>query len=224
MSKLLKLNNEFEWPTKEGMFYVLTSKGLMICRNHQFYESCVPARGRGPSGLEEVDPFILPNFPVIPRAVFETIVGFFSHVANTHGTEASASLTYDMETKEVGMVIPKQKANRVHVSYEPPVLPEGVVQFGDVHSHVFGMAYPSGTDVHDEEHVPGIHIIVGNLDKDPPGFYAAAVVDQQRFKLEIDELLEEPYVCLGGFDMGWMDNIEITPDPPMKWIEGAWGW
>ena len=53
----LKTRSQTPWPEKEKMFYLLAANGLFMCRNHQFFQSCVPA-GSGPGELAGQEAYI----------------------------------------------------------------------------------------------------------------------------------------------------------------------
>ena len=175
---LLKTGPELPWPDDEPIFYVLGRDGLHVCRNHEFFRSCVPAV-RGPSELEEQGSFLTPRFPRIPRAVFELAVGFFDRVADRHGSEAAVLLAWDRAAQRVRLVVPDQTATMsrgweghgtpIGVHYVPPTnLPTDWVPFGDIHSHVHFAAYASYTDREDETHSAGLHVVVGRIHCEPP--------------------------------------------------------
>ena len=167
---LLKTDAELQWPEDERMFYVLGSDGLHLCRNHPFFRSCVPATG-GPGELEPQERFLESRFPIVPQDLFEQVVGFFAAVGELHGAEAAAMLYWDPEESRVRIVVPEQQVTVVRYSdgftspiglfYQPPTdLPGHWVLFGDIHSHVNLSAYCSHTDMADEAHFPGVHIVV----------------------------------------------------------------
>jgi len=66
--------------------YVLSSSGLYLCRHHRFFQSCVPAP-RWPRELRPHSASLRLNYPKIPRAQFELVVGFFAKVAKRYSAE-----------------------------------------------------------------------------------------------------------------------------------------
>ncbi len=217
---LLKNSPDVPWPERTGVFYLLGRDGLFLCRNHEFFRSCVPAE-TGPSDLEEQRPFLEPRFPVIPRALFERTVGFFDRVAERHGSEATIVLAYDRTQHCVRLVVPAQTAtvsqgwsgyvSPIGVHYVPPTdLPASWVPFGDVHSHVDYPAYSSTTDVEDESHAAGLHVVIGRIRQEPPEIHVEAVVDGTRFALQANQVIEGYERRRNDFPDEWLDRVKVT--------------
>lgn len=188
----LKTGKEMELP-KDKLFYLLTRDGLFLCRNHDWFQSCVPAK-TGPSDLEEQKSFVNLSYPLIPRALMERAVGFFHLVHEAHGWESALLLVWDRQTKQMDLVCPDQKASAATVKYTIPNLPHHLTLMGDIHCHGRWGATASGIDEDDEFKRPGIHLVVGNVDKEPPELFAAAVVDGHRFELKTPMSLIEDYL------------------------------
>lgn len=179
---------------KDNVSYILSRNGLFVARNQSLLgSSCVPARGY-PCELERQEPYFLPSFPPIPQRVFERIVGFFDIIAMRWAGEAIAHLAWDRNRSRYRVLVPAQVATLgltrsnhpypIGVEYQTPAnLAPGCVVLGDVHSHVDGPAYASRTDQDDEAYAPGLHIIVGRLDQEPPEIKVAVVIDGYRFEL-----------------------------------------
>jgi hypothetical protein len=213
---LLKGDDEaLPWPAAQSTFYVLAQNGLFLCRDHRFFRSCTKMAG-WPSELGEQTPFLTPRFPRLPQRLFEQIVGFFARVAEQHGCEAGVLLYWNRRRSNVELVVPPQVATvttgwkgQVHpigLHYGiPPQLDDERFLFGDVHCHVQGFAFASGTDVHDEMHSPGLHIVVGQIHREPPDLHVEAVVDGTRFELEPEAVIE-------GYQ-------KRDPEVPEEWLE-----
>jgi proteasome lid subunit RPN8/RPN11 len=131
----------------------------------------------------------------------EQMVGFFDRMVTHHGAEAAALIVLEEETGCVRFHVPPQTAQvgvtrrgrqyPIGLTYETDSAPpEGHVVLGDIHSHCYAAAYSSATDRHDEIHRPGLHIVVGCLDWEPPQFRCEFVVDGTRFTVEEDRVLE----------------------------------
>jgi hypothetical protein len=226
-----KTHPELTWPEGERIFYLLAQEGLFICRDTEFFRSCVPAR-RGPSGLSSQQAFLAPRFPRIPRALFESAVGFFDRIAELHGSEAAAIWVWDRREREVRMVVPDQTAtiyrawdgyrSPIGVLYHPPTdLPAHWIPFGDVHSHVDGAAYASGTDKHDEEHGAGLHIVVGRISRDPPEIHVEAVADGQRFALRPGDVIEDYQQRNCDVPREWIDRVGVEESRSYWYSESA---
>ena len=222
----VKREEHFDWPRGPKLFYLLSSSGLFKCRNHEFFRSCVPAQ-RGPAELSGQEPFLQCAFPRIPRELFERVVGFFDRIRELHNAEASVLLAYDRENEAVEVVVPDQTATVSRYSggrqyplglhyYPPTDLPPGWVLFGDIHSHVDLAAYSSATDVHDETHSAGLHIVVGRLYREPAEVHVEAVVDGERFQLRFDDVVEGYQARSSDVPDEWLDRVEVE-------VTSSWG-
>jgi hypothetical protein len=221
---------EIAWPEGERLFYLVAREGLFICRDTEFFRSCVPAP-RGPSALQSQRPLLEPRFPRIPRELFEQAVGFFDRIAELHGSEAAAIWVWDRRERRVRMVVPEQTAtvyrawdgyrSPIGVHYYPPTdLPAHWIPFGDVHSHVDGAAYASGTDKHDEEHGAGLHIVVGRISHEPPEIHVEAVADGERFRLAPGDVIEDYARRDPDVPQEWIDRVEIE-ESRSYWYSGS---
>lgn len=206
---------------------MLGSDGLFICREHEFFRSCAPAR-TGPGDLERQGSFLTPSFPVIPQADFERVVGFFDLVGERHGGEAAVMFFWDREEERVRTVVPEQTATVVRyydgyrsaigLHYEPPTdHPPHWVPFGDAHSHVHMSAYCSHTDKEDESYDAGLHLVVGRISKEPPDIHVDAVADGTRFELELEDVVERYEKRRYDFPAPWMDKVKVD----VSW--STWG-
>ena len=221
---LVKSEKDDPWPEGERLFYLLARDGLYLCRQHEFFRSCVKVEG-GPSELLAHREIFEPRFPTIPRSLIERAVGFHTQIAELHGSESAALFAWDPREQRVKLVVPYQTATMsgyrypIGVHYHPPTtLPEDWVIFGDIHCHVSYAAYASHTDVEDEFHSAGLHIVVGRIWNDPPEFHVEAVVDGQRFRLDLDEIS-------GGYasrrmkvPSQWISRVDIAVP---KWGSGS---
>lgn len=206
------------WPD-DPVFYVLASNGLSLGRNHEMFRSCTRVH-HGPSELAEQESFLEPRYPELPQVLFEQLVGFFSEMAKRHGCEVGAYLICNRETKVVTARVPKQLTTvsesyygslwPIGMEYDnlEPLPPEEMI-FGTIHSHVYGAAYSSGVDVHDELDKPGVHLVVGKLDKEPADFHVEAVVDGARFELDIREVIEGYGTRRDDYPSEWIDRVEV---------------
>jgi proteasome lid subunit RPN8/RPN11 len=219
---LLKIEEELDWPEGVPIFYILGRDGLYLCRNHEFFQSCVKT-DRGPSGLEEQLSFLRPHFPQIPQDLFEQTVGFFARVAERHGSEAAVLLLWDRKNEQVRIVVPPQKATvyRAYDGYRSPIgvhydvpqdLPADWIPFGDIHSHVNFAAYSSATDIADETHAAGLHVVVGRIDREPPEIHVEAVVDRRRFTMTVDGAIEDYEKRELDVPEEWIGRVEIEEE------------
>lgn len=211
----VKTEKDPAWP-QEKVFYLLSRDGLYLCRNHEFFRSCVPAP-RWPSELEDHKTGLELNYPPIPTALVEQAVGFFYKAWRKLGGEACVLLAYNRTRKAVEIIVPQQVAtvsrsqwadNPIGLNYQMPKdLPPDVTVFCDIHSHCDMAAYASGTDEHDETHRTGLHIVVGRIQHEPPQFHAEAVADGKRFRVQTEALLSGYQKRRLDFPAAWMDRI-----------------
>lgn len=201
-------------------YYVLAANGLFLVRNHAFFRSSVPAPSF-PSELGEQHEAFEPRFPKIPRDMLERIVAFFSAVAEAYGAEAGVLLYWDPEASAVHVIAPPQVATitrgyrgrgqPVGLHYEVPHgVPPAWILFGDVHSHAQLAAFASATDQDDEVHAPGLHIVVGEIHREPPSFHVEAVVDERRFTLSLADVVEGYERRATRFPLKWLRRLRVV--------------
>jgi proteasome lid subunit RPN8/RPN11 len=199
----LKMDETMPWP-EDKTFYVLSRDGLFLCRNHQFFSSCVPA-DRWPSELAAQRPFLQFDYPRLPQRLVEQVVGFFDIIGEQYASEAAVLLAWNRETGEIQGLVPEQtgtvgysyygKPYPMDLRYDVPQLPPHLLLIGDIHSHVDGAAYASWTDKADEAYRPGLHLVVGRIRDEPPEFYCAVVADGTRFRVQDLARVMEGYRC-----------------------------
>ena len=230
----VKTDPNMPWPS-DPSFYLLTANGLFLCRNHEFFSSCVAAR-RWPGELALQQRGLTLRYPPIPKAEFERIVGFFGQIAEIHGSEAAVLLVWDRSREVVRVVVPDQVAGvsegwsgrryAKDVRYEQPLdLPPHQRVIGSVHSHVEGAAYASATDKDDEAYKPGLHVVVGRISTEPPDLHCEVVVDGSRFTVDPSAVLEGYETRDDGFPPEWIDRVQVEIDrPPYStgWSTGTW--
>jgi hypothetical protein len=215
----LKTGEEMPWPGHEPVFYLLSRNGLFLARNHRFFSSCVPARN-WPADLGPQERFLSIRAPRIPRRYLELAVGFFARVERSCGGEAALHVLWDEKAGRIRFQVPSQVAvvrrdsrgrlSPLALQYEAdePV-PPGCVLLGDIHSHATSPAYCSGTDRLDEEHRPGLHIVVGCVDWEPPEFHLEYVVDGVRFEVKQEDILEGYRRRRLHVPRGWLEKVQV---------------
>jgi len=215
----------------DKLSYLVSSTGMFLCRRHEWFVSATPIR-TWPSDLAPQTGFLEPSYPVVPQVVFERLCGFFRAMAEEHGCEAGAYLVVDRKDGTVDARVPGQIAtmregwrgrmNAVGLEYDSLTdLGPGDAVLGTVHSHVFGPAYASGVDVHDEVDKPGVHIVVGHVDRDPPDFSVEAVVDGERFRLDPESVIEDFAKPRDDFPPAWREAVRVEVQPRWGSVYGA---
>ena len=231
----LKTSAEMPWPDQEGAFYILSRDGLHLCRNQPHFRSSVPAPN-WPSELSTHPTFLSLLHPKIPRAPLELMVGFFHRLASLHGAEAAALLVLDRATGRVRFHVPEQTARvgadsrgrryPIGVSYETePAPPPGCLVVGDIHSHAFAAAYASAVDQHDEAHRPGLHLVVGRIDWEPPEFHCEFVVDGTRFPVQEETILDGYTKRRHDVPRSWIRRVRVELAGPVEdyWDRSGYG-
>lgn len=115
---------------------------------------------------------MIPNLPLIPFKLINTMDAFFRAVHKEHKTEAILMLVYNTDflgtenpAEGWGIIAPKQKNTPAFCDYDPTSvvddLPDNVMLIGSAHSHPEMDAYASGTDHKDQADWDGIHITYG---------------------------------------------------------------
>ena len=79
-------------------------------------------------------------------------------------------------------------------------------------------AYSSQTDKHDEKNRPGLHIVVGRIQSEPPEFHIEVIVDGMRFKVEQNMVLED-YRKRAKVSNEYLNQIDIEN---VNAIRGYW--
>jgi PRTRC genetic system protein A len=217
---LLKTEEDTPWPDDESVFYLLTANGLYLCRNHPFFTSSVPV-SQWPQELAEHAPFLRLRYPRIPQRRFEQIVGFFAIIGESFGAEAAVLLAWDKVRRRFEIIVPPQRSRvsrgwggqcyPLSVEYDMPPLPEDWIWLGDIHSHADEPAFASFTDEKDEQHRPGLHIVVGRILSEPPQFHIEAIVDGMRFRVKNTETVLEGYERRRVSEVPgeWIDQVEV---------------
>ena len=220
-----KLSDDMPWPEHEQVFYLLTRDGCFLCRNHPFFRSSVAAE-KLPSELAKHDGFLRLNYPKLTQRQFERVIGFFDIIGERHGAEAAVLLVWNTKARAVEIVTPPQtsivssswsgRPYPLEVHYEIPPLPPHLMLIGDIHSHVDGAAFASYTDRDDETHRPGLHVVVGRINEEPPEFHVEVVVDRTRFRVNNLSSVVQGYSRRRPREVpqAWIDQVKI-----MTWSE-----
>ena len=203
----LKTDKGMPWP-KDKLFYILSSDGLFLCRNHEWFRSCAPAK-HGPCELEAQEAFAHINYPQVPKLLVEKALSFFRLIFEDKHWESALIIVWNRNTNKMELVCPDQKASSASVKYEIPKLPQHLALIGDIHSHCDFSPEPSLTDKDDEYARPGLHIIAGYIHRKKPEFKCVAVVDGCRFIIgNHAEVLDEPEVIdKKSVPKEWVDKV-----------------
>jgi len=232
----LKLSDNQPWP-EDKVFYYLTKDGMFLCRNNPFFRSSAKT-WKVPKGLAAHNERLTFQFPKLSQQQLELIVGFFSVIAKKQNSEAAILLVWNLESQQVELLCPDQVANvgndyvdwkgkkqmggPMDVKYQIPDMPPNKMVFGDIHSHVTMSAFASSMDMNDEVDKPGIHIVVGKIDKEPPQFHIEATVDGVRFDIRDLESVAEGYEKRNEADVSeeWINKVVCQVYKPKPYKAG----
>jgi hypothetical protein len=154
---------------------------------------------------------LIPDFPVIPANLWSRFIslcfymcppGKKSNSKHDSELEVQICLLRDSETKtKWKIVVPKQKVSGVSVKAKldecidietgekydifPPV---GWLHAGSAHSHNTMEAYFSSTDDESELGIPGLHIVVGNIDHKKMTYTYEASIVLRGYRKEVENL------------------------------------
>ena len=242
MFPIYVLNGQVPLP-KEGTYYVIARGGIYLSKDTGLVRAMV--RVDGISFLEEVDTRVTLRVPKIPSWVVAPAVLFFRRVYEEYGAEAAVLLYYDAQSGEYALDAPLQQVTGTSVSYQNRGrVDEGLQLVGTIHSHANFGAFHSGVDIHDEQHLDGIHITIGRVDQPYFMVSGSIAVNNNRFPMNPGDMISgirevEYHVparnvsgyrrplgvsregygdqsSLAGKVMNWMDNVILGSDEP--WI------
>jgi proteasome lid subunit RPN8/RPN11 len=218
----VKTHPETSIPEDEECYHLLTGSGLFIGRNTRLLQSLVPAP-QWPRELASQKPFLKLRCPRIPAQLIQRIVGFFRIIARQYGAEAAVLLALDESAGRIVPIVPRQVSTvsttyngylyPVRVRYDTPALSRSRLRIiGDVHSHVYEAAYASSVDVSDETYRPGLHLVAGRVDLDPPQWHAEYVVDGTRFPMAPDHVMETEKYSGRSTDVPqrWLRRVRVN--------------
>jgi hypothetical protein len=214
----LKTSDDMPRPT-DTEFYWLTQDGPFLCRNHPFFTSDVPTR-RPIRALAPHDAACEINYPKVPQAILECVVGFFDRVYALHQSESVVLLLWDLGAKKYKVFVPDQEATVYEswsgrrspedVRYKVPTdLPARHLVVGDIHCHGNMAAFASWTDCHDEVHRDGVHVVVGKIENEPPEFHLEMAIDGHRFVMEMDDLFTSYKKRGKTVPKKWIDKVAV---------------
>ena len=90
-----------------------------------------------------------------------------------------------------------------------PLLGADLSLFGSVHSHVDGLAYSSSVDRNDESYQTGLHVVVGEISREPPEIHCEYVVDGVRFRLDTRTVIEGYHRRDTDIPDEWIERVKV---------------
>lgn len=147
----------------DDIYYIIAKGGIYLKKKVGILESIAPVNQI--SILEEIEPVAELNIRKIPAEKFAKILEFFKQVYSLKKSEACVLLHYNLNKKRYILQVPPQEVSYAGIDYIKNVLYDGYDLIGSVHSHGSMSAFHSSIDHMDEKHFDGLHITIGNVDK-----------------------------------------------------------
>ncbi len=226
-----------------GTYYVIARGGIYLSKDTGLVRAMVKVDGI--SFLGEVDTRVTLRVPKIPSFVVAPVVLFFRRVYEEYAAEAAVLLYYDARNGAYVLDAPLQRVTGTSVSYQSRGrVDEGLQLVGTIHSHANFGAFHSGVDIHDEQHLDGIHITIGRVDQPYFMVIGSIAVNNNRFPMNPGDIIsgikEVEYTVptkssrgyrrplgvsregygdqcsVAGRLKNWLDDMILGPDEP--WI------
>lgn len=177
-------------------YYLVTKSGIYFNKVTKAGNALVPVDGI--PWLLEPDLEMRLNLPKVPARILAQALTFFRKVYDKYNSEAYVTLMYSSKKNEYLLHCPKQTVSHSSVNYDRTDQPSyedrklnNWQMVGTIHSHCNFSAFHSGTDVGDEATFDGIHITLGNVDRNQISIASSVAINEKR-----EELLPE-HCCSG---------------------------
>lgn len=154
--------------------------------------------------------------PKVPADLTARVVGFFRAIYRQQRTEALVLLLWAGEGFD--LFVPDQRVSPASVSHtlDEAELPPGTRVVGSIHSHGAFGAGASSIDEDDEAEFDGLHVVVGDFDRQRPSYSAAIAVDGHRFAVRTNVVLERPRRLVEPPE-DWLRRVKrLPPSRPSK--------
>ncbi len=214
----------------EGTYYVLGSNGTFLHKDTGIVKGLV--RVDKIPGLGVLEAQIRMNLPKLPVSVVYRCLVFFRRVWYQYKSESALVLWYNQTTSDYYLHCPTQQVSHGGVRYDPGretspenvafvtrMRQEGYKKVGTVHSHCDFGAYHSGVDTADEAKFDGVHITIGNVDKETFSLASSLVVNDNRFPVD-------PQSVMLGIETASQTTAKakwMTYQSPDKWYNMSIG-
>ncbi len=231
------LNDEdFEEPKDEPIYYLLAANGLFKISIGKFISSSSlvfepkkeyklfwylekeKKEGKKLEWLKEHKEYAKIHFPKkIPQFLIDEVIEFFREVYKKFkGSEAICLFYYKEKEEEYELIAPEQEVGCGFLpTYKVGPNPQGKIRIGTIHSHGSLGAFHSSTDNGDEKHDDGLHITVGNLNRDLPSISCSVVAEGIRCRLELEEIADitdkKEFVKDALFPSEWIERVKEMP-------------
>lgn len=193
--------------------------GCFVVRNSpawgMFLQPVDDPQGKRLTNFERESLQLIKDFPKVPPELWSRIIGLYFYMcppaeklsANYHDNQLEVQVCFlrDAETKnEWKVVVPKQIVSGISVKSElnqcidiatgekyDQFPPQGWLHAGSSHSHNTMDAFFSSIDDKSELTVPGMHIVIGNIDqtKMEYSYQASIVLRKLRKDIDLDKVV-----------------------------------
>ena len=210
----LKIGEEVKEPS---LAYVLGENGVFLFNTNRGHEIVRPIENI--HGLEKIEEKAFHNYPFIPYRIYREVLAFFRKVNNDHKSEAAVLLVLnresDLSNQEYKIIVPEQKVGGASVDYvvDNSQLEEGEFLAGSIHSHPTFGASQSGIDHSDECNFDGVHITLGQIEKETPEIHERIVLAGETYtsKENQHKMIKTKHEdSEGSFPEEWMSKITKT--------------
>ena len=177
-------------PADKGSYYLVAKDGIYFRQECDLGAAFVKVREiphliPAPTGITL-------SVPKIKGIVIAKAFAFFREVFTQHRSESYVTLLYNKERGEFDIHVPKQEVTYSSVSYDrgDNGAREGWRPIGTIHSHCDFSAFHSGVDTGDEASFDGIHITLGNVNRDEFSMVSSVVFSDNRRQHDPNDLIE----------------------------------
>lgn len=196
-------------PPDDQIYYLLAKNGLFLVKKTIFFMSSIPIFSSvEDKGLGWLEPHTAAIRLSLPKKIaledIKIVTEFFRQIwLKYKGSEAIVFVYWDEKARKHVFHVPEQQAGG-QVHYKGGKNPEGLIKFGDIHSHGAGSASHSEHDDTDEEHDDGVHITIGNVNCNP-SISCSVVSDGMRATFAPESIIEIDTVDIPN---EWIDKVK----------------
>lgn len=192
---------------KNETCYIVASNGFFLKQKQDLFESI--SKVDSISIFAEVKEFTNVDIPRIPMGLIQTVVKFFEKIYEQYKSEVAVILHFNPTTKKWHIEVPEQTVSGASVDYDRKTNRriDGFIRIGTIHSHSSMGAFHSGVDDADEENFDGIHITIGNLDKEEKSFSARMMCNKKAYKLEPLNYINDDEFKIPELPKEWFDKV-----------------
>ncbi len=227
------LKNSDQMPDKK-ICYIIGKDGIYLKKKIGIFESVVPVNSI--SHLKEVQCYAKVNIKKIPLKMFFQICSFFKKVNELYNAESVVLLCYNATKRKYKVIVPDQEVSGGSIKYDilnsyKESYSNDFDLIGTIHSHNTFGSFHSSVDTEDEKNIDGIHITVGNVNRNKVSISASVMVNGTRFKTSpkdhINSIVEGTELEESSFRSGYFHKVSVhrkfyyveEEKFPKKWLD-----